>query len=879
MSVKSFMKIYGFLEHPSFPEGVFMHYSACSQPMEFTTGDRLEVCVSVKLDEKRNEWGYAATDVKIVEIVARQPKSMQPHEAWASLISVLDNRASGKTNDASFQKSIQQIESTGPNLKWLFEWTFDEVLATNLRMLRSTVDKLIAAHDAGQSERLQRIRALHLKFKLEHAGHPWPELLDLAEVYLRHRGIQVPSAGEQIAVPSISSQAIKKTTVPARKTRARRKRSKNAVGSSRKRALEELKRYSLAVPSASSFAKDATAISVYIDEAWPAANDPEKDKKTGVIAGIVWEGDRVDENVLKRIRTHGRGSRDAVEAIQKLLECERALPFIMPIQLPHDLAQRHYFELLEAGIKVLLGWLLPQHGRECSVRILIEHYRKPDYWNGTDKTEYFQGVFSEARLANRARFNRWRLRSVCWYDKNEEYIPYADCIAYLALEHTESNRLLGELANYKNWPGYLRLSLNLLPRLSRLDYLESVGNVDDLLDFILETHGTELCRVVLNDFRTRLSGRKDLLQKLMEALEERYKAKVRDLRSLRRLFNAVHVLVSSCGEEASARLRLLWTLLTLQSANHDGDPERAHEAALHYRALREEVLPHDRELVAHADLNLAVHLNDQFMFEDAWIINDDLVSNPGFPFLPPLMRGVALSSLGQSLSITGQYRQADDSFQEAIRVLRQADPGEYDIESEVEQTRIYRAINAQDGSFDNAAKQACDVLRDFRQAIDHLAEDGTIRSQYRHHLLVRSLWMLNDMDPWIDLYLSHRSNWQTGDQHPWELIAMYRALLLWDRGSEEFQQHTEKWFDVALEICRSASHGATVQLIGAMIAAVASCCMDDPDLIQIGRGLLNNVQPKLPHASGAGARLHTILEAPSPLCIQEALSILPFNYH
>ena len=92
--------------------------------------------------------------------------------------------------------------------------------------------------------------------------------------------------------------------------------------------------------------------------------------------------------------------------------------------------------------------------------------------SSTKMKDYFAGVLEEYNLNNPGHCGRWTIDKVQWCGKNEEYIPYADIVCYLPLEHNGFNRELGSRADYRNWAGCLPLSLELVPRLTRLDQFE-----------------------------------------------------------------------------------------------------------------------------------------------------------------------------------------------------------------------------------------------------------------------------------------------------------------------------------------------------------------------------------------------------------------------
>jgi hypothetical protein len=83
----------------------------------------------------------------------------------------------------------------------------------------------------------------------------------------------------------------------------------------------------------------------------------------------------------------------------------------------------------------------------------------------------------------------------------------------------------------------------------------------------------------------------------------------------------------------------------------------------------------------------------------------------------------------------------------------------------------------------------------------------------------------------------------------------------------------------AIACCKLKTHGATIRLIGAMIATVASCCFDEPAFPKMAIAWLDELRNQLPAARSNMEILRTILASPSPEQIYAALDALPFNYH
>lgn len=628
------------------------------------------------------------------------------------------------------------------------------------------------------------------------------------------------------------------------------------------------------------FASDAEYLTIYIDETWPQEANAER-PSMGVIAGLVWQGKDIDHKELPCIATHLRQVENffnlAESAIHNLYDCKRCFPFIMPFENTERQTQHALYEpILRQALALLLGWLLPPRRRKTRVAVRLEQFT--NYSEGRDETETMRGFLSGLALQNPSRFGNWEFDLVRWEGKDFEYIPYADLLGYLT--HDTSKALkIADRVNYQELPGYLPLSLDLVPQLNRLEQLDH-GNVNSVLECALKLSGTRLYEVLMRDVTRRLQSRPDLQNRLLQLLEERYQAKQRNLRELRSQFKAVRRLIPDVPDSSGMHVRLLWIVMGLQNANHDGDPQRAAELAGEYRQIRDQAIQQDREFCVYLDLNLAVHYADRFEFKTAFDIIDQWSTDTHFEVLPVLSRGRIHSSKGQYLSMLGRTPEAEQEFIDALALLECADIPLTARQEELDQTRVYRAINALDDSDADAVRAVRDVLGEgFDEAARLLAQSEPGERLYHHHLLLRCLYYRPELERERQAYLDQRTVWQKDIQHPWPLIMLYRGLLLW----QDEEPAAVEWFDHAIEAAEQAPHGATLRLIGAMITTIACCCYNDSEAVaeiqERTLGKLNLLSPDLPGAGPTIKRLRAILQNPGPESVDDALRALPFNYH
>lgn len=189
------------------------------------------------------------------------------------------------------------------------------------------------------------------------------------------------------------------------------------------------------------FARHANHIRIYIDEAWPGAQSSEY-KHVGVISGIVWDGEQPVEHQLPFIHTHLREKNSPAhyhQAISQLLNCEHAFPFAFPI-IQDAVRESDYPELLRVALIVLLGWILPQDGPQCDVKIYCEGIQFAQMAPGRNYACSLGEMRNTMGLTT-GRMQRWYISefvSLAATDKEFEYVPYADAVGYLTIPTTKA---------------------------------------------------------------------------------------------------------------------------------------------------------------------------------------------------------------------------------------------------------------------------------------------------------------------------------------------------------------------------------------------------------------------------------------------------------
>ena len=622
---------------------------------------------------------------------------------------------------------------------------------------------------------------------------------------------------------------------------------------------------------AEDFAKNSSHIRIYIDETWPGNQSPEY-CYVGVIGGIVWDGDAVDYAILPQVPTHLSDKNETRYqlTLDALFKCSRAFPFVFPI-FKSNVKESDYPELLRIALITLLGWVLPQDGEQCEVEIFCEGIEGfAQMTPGANYANEFIGVCNALNLTS-GRMQRWRIthfESLPKEDKSFEYVPYADALAHLTVPTTKAQRL-GAPFDVWDQPGYIPLDTELIRRLNGLDSASPAGVVGAFFDLAGPHSKTKLFFHILAQIVERAKEDPEFRGVLFEKLEKMFAKKQRDVQLLGNLSKQLAEHFPASDFDHHHRQKLIRLLVELQSANHSGSPELARQCVEQYRELHDKLLADNRELCVYADMNLAVHYNDMFDFAAAAEICRPWEKDPSFPYLSAKIRGIVLSSIGQSYAFAGDPCTAQKYFIEAIRVFNKPCPKLVD---EIDQTGVYSALSALDGKLYPQAMQCAKLFFNggFDEAIARYA--GNTENPFHHHLLLRNLFFNPEAEQYRAAYLARRAEWTTEPQHPWELIELYRILLLNDLDPEAAKARIPKLRALFDEM----RGGGIIRLIEAFAYCAISRCCGDEDLGAPVPDLLAEVEKELPKTAECCAKLRQA--AAGALEDAEFWRILPFNY-
>ena len=316
-------------------------------------------------------------------------------------------------------------------------------------------------------------------------------------------------------------------------------------------------------------------------------------------------------------------------------------------------------------------------------------------------------------------------------------------------------------------------------------------------------------------------------------------------------------------------LRLVWLTVKLAKANHFGEIESEWNEEL--ASLGETLFDEAAPLVCHSALHLAVSATNRFDFDAAtkavkrW--HDVSPAVPGLKYW-----GQLRSTFGQHAAFKDENDKALEYFKEALKAFaRLSDPALAKRNSE--QTACYLTIaltNSKNISDEEVRKSLESVIGTLPEAATSLAASSE-DERYLQHLLTR--WLVhrpNGNEDAKEAYLNASSNWETGKGHPWELIQIYRAILLRDK-------EPDKALELALDaanIAFSTNQGPTVRMIGTCCRIIATL-WGEP--WQESDKILNTLLEQLPAATD---RINILREAgKSNITPIELLrTVLPFNF-
>ena len=329
------------------------------------------------------------------------------------------------------------------------------------------------------------------------------------------------------------------------------------------------------------------------------------------------------------------------------------------------------------------------------------------------------------------------------------------------------------------------------------------------------------------------------------------------------------------SERLPPRLRLLWLTAQLAASNHHGgirfgEVEHRQEFSELMSTLKDE----DAPLTCFAALHRAVELTDAFRFEEArellqpW--EREPIAVPGLRY-----HAQVLSSLGQHEAFLGNNDKALEYFDKALAAFARLSE---DSQREIGNTLAYAVIAAMDANSPRLPLLMAAYLYGGAYTVEGMVDkanqfaavgEDDPDSKYAHAILLRYLVTLPEDDPVRQAYLSKSTEWKwSADGHPWELIALYRALLCADKSLR---------ISYLKQAYSLADHGGpTLQIIATVILG-ALLAEDEAEAVAYAEKV-ESVVAQLP-AIGPDRiiALREQVENPNPGLVFVA-KVLPFNF-
>ena len=662
-----------------------------------------------------------------------------------------------------------------------------------------------------------------------------------------------------------------------------------------------------AVLDGSLFLPKAPCLDIYIDEQWPGTFDAGR-RSEGIVTALVMRGGgspnlpQLSNHHFHRLGvTPHRKLLSACDAINALLRTRRIFPVVLQLFTLRADANECREAVLSAAVRLLFGVILRGRSNELvTVRFFLDRDDYKGYTLSYDPAPVFRAVLAHAVAEHPELFGCWKVGDCEVLDAGKSTaMAYADLLGHVIPRNDPTpSSTFASWASIADWPGHLQIDEESVSKL--LDAVQCRGSKSAIaiLDLLDDLAGTAFGETLLKNIATGIDAQPLLRNEVLSILEGRYRDKNRNIRQLNSQYILLreHLLKASPARPPK-HLQLLVRALEFHYANHRGSPldPDVQKAARDYRRIWRDLFAANTGLAASVNAKVVVHYCDQFDFSSAQAFLQELVQPDYMRFLDDRSRGIILSTQGQLHAIQGEYAAADDLFSQAIKLFEQMEP---ELGTpEIRQTSIYRAMALLDSDPVSAKPLLLLLLGNLEAAAERLVGATEPVSAWDHHLLLRAIYLLSrhrdeEAAAAQSAYLRvKRDDWATGDTHPWELIYLYRALLLYTTGddSEAGEEAMQELFKTAALICRSKGlgkgHGITLNIICAMINTAAVVTVEDSSrgrFERLARREIATVRKALPKSKflrHALRDLEAILARPEDYSAESALKILPFNYH
>ena len=367
-----------------------------------------------------------------------------------------------------------------------------------------------------------------------------------------------------------------------------------------------------------------------------------------------------------------------------------------------------------------------------------------------------------------------------------------------------------------------------------------------------------------------------LWQYYLEEVRERFRSKNYSLSQVNHALNWLERYIPE-NYELPAIYRLPLETARLGQENHQGkvNLQRLERVLALIAQLEEE----DAQQACGALLRVAVSGSNSFEFTLLQPIIREWLDKP--IAVSGLANYARLhSTLGQMYAFNNEADQALYNFDQAFHYLDRLSDKQRS-KREKQQTNTYRQIVLLD-SVDTASNQWRDLLNEIAGSNNWLTYSSNLaisgqELRYSHHLWLRALLSMPEQTaPAREAYLLQEHMWQSGSDHPWGLIAAYRAWLL-KQINEEVKASLQ--MNLAIDLCTGDGSGPVLWWMAEVLRVLAVvldiACDERPSIAE--RERLAEVLPAAPHN-----HLQNFLDV-GGCDNRQAISwlklCLPFNFH
>lgn len=462
-------------------------------------------------------------------------------------------------------------------------------------------------------------------------------------------------------------------------------------------------------------------------------------------------------------------------------------------------------------------------------------------------------------------------------DKSHPYNGYVDTLAYTwgspaahSKDRLQKSSLLEHCLLQPNQQSMLRLYLSVSrdEKLLAGDWYMLCSAAGEVDGGFLTGQLHKLGKKAILDLR--------LWQYYLDEVRERFRSKSYSLSEVNHALNWLERYIPE-NYELPAIYRLPLETARLGQENHQGkiNLQRLDRVLTLIAQLEEE----DAQQACGALLRVAVSGSNNFEFT---LLQPIIRQWIGKPIAVSGLANYARlhSSLGQIHAFNNEADQALYCFEQALSLLDRLSDKQR-VKREKQQTNTYRQIVLLD-SVDPTSQQYDELLNEIAGSRDWAAYSRNLAAsgpdlKYSHHLWLRALLCAPEKTAQAcDVYLLQKHIWQSGSDHPWGLIAAYRAWMLKQSGEDV---GASLQMNLAIDLCTVAENGPALWWMAEVLRVLAVvldiACDERPSVSE--RERLAKTLPAAPHK-----HLQKFLDV-GHCDNRQAMSwlklCLPFNFH